>query len=133
MFLISLWTSTVCMWNCVITGRGRFRSAAGRSFEKRLHSVIRCCAVCSTISGQLQRDVGDFFILWRYERKQPWFVRSCVRMWFGQRERDFLWYMEGMKGLVWEAFRSLYMLNPRFVCNSLLVAASLWKLVLRRM
>jgi hypothetical protein len=25
-------------------------------------------------------------------------------MWFGQRERDSLWKMEGMKGLVWEAF-----------------------------
>ena len=25
-FLISLWTSTVCMWNCVIIGRGRFWS-----------------------------------------------------------------------------------------------------------
>jgi hypothetical protein len=23
---------------------------------------------------------------------------------FGQRERDFLWKMEGMKGLVWAAF-----------------------------
>ena len=25
-------------------------------------------------------------------------------MWFGQRERDFLWNMDRMKGLVWEAF-----------------------------
>jgi hypothetical protein len=25
-------------------------------------------------------------------------------MWFGQRERDFLWKMEGMSSLVWEAF-----------------------------
>jgi len=33
-----------------------------------------------------------------------WFVRSWVRMWFGQRERDVLWKMEGMSSLVWEAF-----------------------------
>ena len=123
------------MWNFVIIGRGKFWSAAGRSFEKRLHSIIRCGAVCSTFSGQLQRGVGDFFIWWRYEWKQPWFVRSWVRKWFGQRERDFLWKMEGMSGLVWcgRPFRSLYMLHPRFVCKSLPVAASLWKLVLCRM
>ena len=29
------------MWNCVIIGRGEVWSAAGRSFEKRLHSVIK--------------------------------------------------------------------------------------------
>jgi hypothetical protein len=66
--------------------------------------VIRCFAVCSTFSGQLQSGVNAFFILWRYERKQLWFVRSWVRMWFGQREKDFLWKMEGMSSLVWEAF-----------------------------
>ena len=54
-------------------------------------------------------------------------------MWFGQRERAFLWNMEGMKGLVWEAFPEFVLLHPRFVCNSLLAAASLWKLVLRPM
>jgi hypothetical protein len=40
MLLINLWTPTVCMWNCIIRGRGRFWSTAGRSFEKRLHSNI---------------------------------------------------------------------------------------------
>jgi len=52
------------MWNCIIRGRGKFWSTAGRYFEKRLHSIIRC-AVCSTFSGQLQIGVGYFFILWR--------------------------------------------------------------------
>jgi hypothetical protein len=28
-------------------------------------------------------------------------------MWFGQRGRDTLWKMEGMSGLVWEAFLEL--------------------------
>ena len=27
-----------------------------------------------------------------------------MRVQFGQRERDILWKMEGMSGLVWEAF-----------------------------
>jgi hypothetical protein len=70
------------MWNCVIRRRGRFWSTAGRSFEKRLHSIIRCRAVCSIFSGQLQSGVCAFFILWRYERKQPWFVwlHNSVRL-----------------------------------------------------
>ena len=65
---------------------------------------MRCRAVCSAFTGQLQSGVGAFFILWRYERKQPWFVMSCVRMWFDRRGLDVLWKMEGMSGLVWEAF-----------------------------
>ena len=48
------------MWNCIIRWRGRFWSTAGLSFEKRLHSIIRCRAVCSTSSGQLQNGVGAF-------------------------------------------------------------------------
>ena len=55
------------------------KGTVGRSFESRLHSVMRCRAVFSAFSGQVQSGVGAFFILWTYERKQPWFVRSCVR------------------------------------------------------
>jgi hypothetical protein len=32
--------------------------------------------------------VGVFFFLKRYERKQPWFVRNCVNIWFGQRVKS---------------------------------------------
>ena len=61
-------------------------------------------AVCSAFSGQLQSGAGAFFVLWRYGRKKPWFVRSCVRTWFGRRGADILWKTEGMSGLVWGAF-----------------------------
>jgi len=83
MALKNLETSTVFMWYFIIRGRGRFRSTVGRSLWSRLHSSMRCRAVCSDSSGQVQCGVGTFFILWRYERKQPWFVSSCVRKWFG--------------------------------------------------
>jgi hypothetical protein len=65
---------------------GRVRSAADRSLENRLHSVIRWWAVCTVSSGQLQAGEGVFFILWRYDWKLPWLVRNCVRMNLGQRE-----------------------------------------------
>jgi len=68
---------------------------------------MRCLTVCSDSSGQEQSGVGTFFILWRYVRKQLWFVSSCVREWFGQRDRAILWGMEGMICLVWEAFAEL--------------------------
>jgi hypothetical protein len=104
MVLRNLETSTVFMWYCIISGRGRFWSTAGRSFESRLHSNVRCRAVCSAFSGQVQSGVGAFFISWRYERKQPWFVWSCVRKCFGQTGRDILWKMEGINCLVWVCF-----------------------------
>ena len=40
---------------------------------------MRCLAVFSDSSGQEQSGVGTFFILWRYARKQPSFVSSCMR------------------------------------------------------
>ena len=75
--------------------------------------------------GSYREMWAPFFILWRYERKQPRFVRSCVRMWFGRRGMDILWEVEGMSGLVWEAFRSLYMSHSGFLCNNPPVTASL--------
>ena len=39
---------------------------------------MRCRAVCSAFSGQVQSGVGAFNILWRYERKQPWFDISTI-------------------------------------------------------
>ena len=71
MDLSNLQTSTVFMRYCIIRGRGRVFSYVGRSFEKRLHSNMRCRVVCSIFSGQVQGGVGTFFILWSYERKQP--------------------------------------------------------------
>jgi hypothetical protein len=79
MYLKNRVTSTVFMWYFIIVGRGRFCSTVGRSWQSRLHSNMRCLAVCSDSSGQEQSGVGTFFILWRYARKQPWFVSSCVR------------------------------------------------------
>jgi hypothetical protein len=70
-----------------------------------MYEMEICCRdVCSAFSGQLRSGVGAFFLLKRYERKQPLFVGKCVRMWFGQRVRVILWGIEGMSGLVWEAF-----------------------------
>jgi hypothetical protein len=60
---------TVFMWHFKIRGGGRDLSPAGRSFENKLHSVIRCRAVCMAVSGQLQFGEGVLFISWRYERK----------------------------------------------------------------
>jgi len=37
-----------------------FCSTVGRSFEKRLHSTMRCRAVRSVFSGQVQGCVGAF-------------------------------------------------------------------------
>jgi hypothetical protein len=71
------------MWYWIIWGRGSFRNTTGLSLENRLQSVMRCRAVCSAFSGQLHSGVGAFLPLKTYERKQPWFVRNCVRMWFG--------------------------------------------------
>jgi hypothetical protein len=63
-------------------GKGRFCSTVWRSLECSLHSNMRWRAVCSVSSGQVKCGVGTFRILWRNERKQPWFVSSCVREWF---------------------------------------------------
>jgi hypothetical protein len=75
-------------------------STAGQLLENRLHSVIRCLAVCKTLSGQLQVGEDVFFILYNYERNLPWFVRNCVRAKFGHREREILWSVAGMNCLV---------------------------------
>jgi hypothetical protein len=40
---------------------GRVCSTVGRLLENRLHSVIRCLAVCTTLSGQLQVGEDVFF------------------------------------------------------------------------
>ena len=86
---------------------GRKLSTAGRSFENKLHSIIRWRAVCIAFLGQLQTGEGFLFILWRYEQKLPWFVRNWVRRKLGQSERGSLWKMVGMNSLVWEAFAEL--------------------------
>ena len=66
-------------------------SAGGRSVDSRLQLNKRWCAVCMGFSGQLQCGEGSLFILCRYERKLPWFVRNWVIRKFGQRERESLW------------------------------------------
>jgi hypothetical protein len=50
-------------------------SAGGRSDDSRLQLNRRWCAVCMGFSGQFQCGEGNLFILCRYERKLPWFVR----------------------------------------------------------
>jgi len=94
----------VFMWYFRTRGGGRDLSTAGRSFENKMHSVLRWRAVCIAISGQLQFGAGVLFILWRYEWKLPWFVRNCVRRKMGHSERESLWKMVGMNSLVWQAF-----------------------------
>jgi hypothetical protein len=56
---------TVFMRYFSVRGKGGLRSVAVRSLENRLHSVMRCWAVCSAFSVQLHNGVGVFFILWR--------------------------------------------------------------------
>ena len=63
MLLISLHTSAVFMWYCIIWGRGIFRNAAGLSLVNRLQSVRRCWAICSAFSGQLHSGEDAFFLL----------------------------------------------------------------------
>ena len=48
----------------------------------------RWCAISMGCSGQLQCGEGNLFILCRYERKLPWFVRNQVIRKFGQRGRE---------------------------------------------
>jgi hypothetical protein len=86
-------TLTVCMWCFRIRCGRRVCSTAGRLLENRLHSIIRCLAVGTALSGQLQVGEDVFFILCRYKRKLPWFVRNCVKVKFGHRERESLWSM----------------------------------------
>jgi hypothetical protein len=62
---------TVFMWYFKTRGGVRDLSIAGSSFENKLHSIIRCRAVCMVFSGQLQFGEGVLFVLWRYERKLP--------------------------------------------------------------
>ena len=102
-FLRKLVIPTVFMWCFTTRGGGRFRSTADGSLENRLHSVIRWRVVCTAFSGQLQIGKSVLFIICRYERKLPWFVRNCVRMKLGQRVRESLWKMVGMNSLVWDA------------------------------
>ena len=104
MFLRKAVTLTVCMWCLRIMGRGLVCSAVGRSFENKLHSVIRWRDVCTAFLGHMQVGEGVFFILWRYDWKVPGFVKKCVRMKLGQREMESLCKMVGMKSLVWDAF-----------------------------
>ena len=54
MALKNLETSTVFMWYSIIRGKGRFCSTVGHSLESSLHSIMRCGAVCSVSSGQVQ-------------------------------------------------------------------------------
>ena len=63
MALKNLETSTVLMWYSIIRCKGRFCSTVGRSLESSLHSIMRCRAVCSVSSGQVQSGVGTFPIL----------------------------------------------------------------------
>ena len=87
-------------------------SEGGGGFEVPLVVLLRVDCILSwhvvlfvrPFSGQVQSGVGAFFVLWRYEWKQPWFVRSCVRKCFDQTGRDILWKMEGISGLVWVCF-----------------------------
>jgi hypothetical protein len=67
MALKNLETSTVFMWCSIIRGKGRFYSTVERSLESSLHFNMRCRAVCSVSSGQVQCGVGTFHILWGYE------------------------------------------------------------------
>ena len=111
MFLRKLVTPKVFTWYKIqdtryfrTRGGGRVWSTVGGSLENRLRSVIRWWAVCTAFSWQLQVGEGVLLVLWRYERKLPWFVRNCVRMKLGQRGRGSLWKMVGMNSLVWDAF-----------------------------
>ena len=105
MFLISMDTSAVFMWCCIIRGSGSFRNTASLSLVNRLHSVKRCWAVCSAFSGQLHSGVGALFLLWRYERKQPWFVRNCCRelkpVTFWWSTVTLRWYWISWKSVKW--------------------------------
>ena len=60
MFLISLDTSAVFMWCCIIRGSASFRNNAGFPLVNGLHSVKRCWAVCSVFSGQLHSGMYAF-------------------------------------------------------------------------
>jgi hypothetical protein len=42
---------------------GRVLRTGGRSFDNKLHSSIRCWAVCRVFSGQLQFGEGVLFAL----------------------------------------------------------------------
>ena len=75
-----------------------------RSFDHKLHSNSRWRAVCTVFNGQFQYGEIVFFILYRYERKLPWFVKNWVRRKLGHRVRECLWKMVGMYSFVWEAF-----------------------------
>jgi hypothetical protein len=61
MFVSNLEMSTVFMWCCSIRERGRVLITAGRSFENRLHSIMRCLAVCSAFSGAATEWRGHLF------------------------------------------------------------------------
>ena len=53
MFLRKVVTPTVCIWCLRIMCGGLAWSAVGRSFENKLHSVIRWRAVCTAFLGHL--------------------------------------------------------------------------------
>jgi hypothetical protein len=69
---------TVFMCYFKTRGRGRDLSTASRSFENKLHSIIRCRAVCMAFSGQLQFGEGVLFILWRCELGCKGLIRVSV-------------------------------------------------------
>ena len=63
--------TSMCLCGISLSGGGgRFCSTVGLSFKRILHSNMRCRAVCSAFSRQVQSGVGTFSILWKYERKQ---------------------------------------------------------------
>jgi hypothetical protein len=92
------------MWYFSTRGGGSDLSSRGWSFENILHSNRRWRAVCIAFSGHMQFGEGVLFILWRYERTLPWFVRYRVRRQLGQRGKENFWKVVGMNSFVWWAF-----------------------------
>ena len=83
MFLISLDTSAVFMWCCIIRGSGSFRNTAGLSLVNRLHSVKRCWAVCSAFFQPVKASYTNLTVNvyrsmldkdeYKYNRELPYF------------------------------------------------------------
>ena len=110
---------TVFMWNCRTKGGERDLRTVGRSFDLKLHPSSRWRAVCTVFAGQLQYGDVVLFILYRYERKLPWFVNNWVRSKLGHRVRESLWKMVGMYSLVCEAFSDFTYISFQILCSGL--------------